>query len=1170
MKKKTGLFIKHIILFTVLIFPGIFPNYDEKLKRISNRIPIDISDTNDNNIVPKIIIRAKSNSKFVTVSYKPDHLVSAEKFWAGIDESFIIEYIDDERVALKSCSKNKYLCVDLGSSLNEPPYLRANQDEIGDWETFDMIDLGGNELALKSHANDKYVCADIGPGHDWVPNLVANRDAIGDWETFELIPANKAPQNAPIIGIKSIFNDKFIGFTENIEENVVSATHSNLTTSGSFYLIREGGDRVILQSLENNLYLTNEISHNSELRLNQDNVDTISSQVFDMIKQNGNCFVFRSLANEKYVSVDPSNNKLIANKSVFGNDEQFEIIVVNGTLNTTSFFIAPNGNDQNPGTINSPFKTLVQARNTLRGLKINGTFPSTGVTVYLRDGIYALNETFELNESDSGFNDGKVIYRAYQDEDVRVMGGREISPNSVSLVTNSSILHRIVNPSARNNIHQVDLKSLGLHDYGTLKPFGFRRDVVPTAMEFFFNDRPMKRARWPNVGTFQITGVVDNGHIGNISNPLGTGGTFQYDEERPVHWSQAENMWISGFPGFGWAQDSIKIDTINHSSREIHLDSWHMFGFQTGYQNQLYVYNLIEELDYPGEYYIDENSGILYFYAPSDISSARMSVSILEEPLVAMEGTSLVTFEKLTFEVSRGIGIYIERGSDNLILNSKIRNIGNVGVCIGRGAENDAVYQHPPHNPDYTKESISRSLGGLFNWLYSNSTFNRHAGSGHGVESCDIFYTGAGGVSLGGGDRITLTPGRNYVENCHIYEFNRLDPSYKGAVNLDGVGNIVRKNLIHQTNQMAIFLNGNEHLVELNEIHHTSQMADDNGGCYLGRDPSERDNVFRHNFFHHQGQDKGMITCIYNDDGACGTIMHGNIFYKSSVGEGALYYAGGNDLRAENNIFIECEYALGTRFNFWAPVPEEGDIFYYRLDKVNFQEAPWSIEYPEMVSYFDDNPYYPTRNVFSRNLCYRTPRVYHGDESFLNNITRENNVILDEDPGFRNYNELDFAITSYDLIHTKIPDFDPIHFDEMGLSLGKDRRALRHHAPDFIPLINEIDTILENKVSILKRGSGDIYYTLDGTTPDATSKKYNGPITLRESTIIKAVIIGNGKLPSPIVEKPYKMHKNMIHLDENEVFMYFLFFPVSILVTGQVLVWFRNARKRQQRAKKSY
>jgi nucleoside phosphorylase len=58
----------------------------------------------------------------------------------------------------------------------------AKGNEIGEWETFDLIELGDNEIALRAQNGD-YVYAEGGGGH----GLFANRKHRSRWETFELV-----------------------------------------------------------------------------------------------------------------------------------------------------------------------------------------------------------------------------------------------------------------------------------------------------------------------------------------------------------------------------------------------------------------------------------------------------------------------------------------------------------------------------------------------------------------------------------------------------------------------------------------------------------------------------------------------------------------------------------------------------------------------------------------------------------------------------------------------------------------------------------------------------------------------------------------------------------------------------------------------------------------------
>ena len=67
-----------------------------------------------------------------------------------------------------------------------------------------------------------------------------------------------------------------------------------------------------------------------------------------------------------------------------------------------------------------------------------------------------------------------------------------------------------------------------------------------------------------------------------------------------------------------------------------------------------------------------------------------------------------------------------------------------------------------------------------------------------------------------------------------------------------------------------------------------------------------------------------------------------------------------------------------------------------------------------------------------------------------------------------------------------------------------------------VPTLEGRDGIFENvsSVSVTLTAPGEIRYTLDGSRPTASSSLYSGPITLTKTTVLRAVSIEQGALPS--------------------------------------------------------
>ncbi|MDG4821716.1 ricin-type beta-trefoil lectin domain protein [Asanoa sp. WMMD1127] len=89
-----------------------------------------------------------------------------------------------------------------------------------------------------------------------------------------------------------------------------------------------------------------------------------------------------------------------------------------------TYYVAPDGNDTNPGTIGSPFRTVQRARDVVRGVNTNMT---GDIYVYLRGGRYPVSSTIEFGAADSGTNGFRVIYAAYQNEMPVLDGGVQVT-----------------------------------------------------------------------------------------------------------------------------------------------------------------------------------------------------------------------------------------------------------------------------------------------------------------------------------------------------------------------------------------------------------------------------------------------------------------------------------------------------------------------------------------------------------------------------------------------------------------------------------------------------------------------------------------------------------------------------------------------------------------------
>lgn len=708
-------------------------------------------------------------------------------------------------------------------------------------------------------------------------------------------------------------------------------------------------------------------------------------------------------------------------------------------------YVSPRGNDNNPGTIEKPFLTLERARDTVRALR--RTSPATGsqaVTVWLRGGTYQLTRTFELTRDDGGGADAPVTYVAYSNELVHISGGINIPSSSFRTARDQGILLRLP-PESREHVLQADLRALGIRDFGSHRQFGHGLPVVPAPMELFWNDSVLQLARYPNTGAIAIGPIIDPGSMPRVGDYTNRGGRFRYTDPRHARWAGVPDVWLQGFFNHGFADDKIRVASIDTVRHELTLASPHIYGLGSGQNfNQYVALNVLEELDQPGEWYVDTSSGLLYLWPPGDIATARVTASVIEQPLLALDNTSYCTLRGLTIEIGKGLGISIEGGAFDRIVNCVIRNVGTVGIMLGQGAR-----QTFPHitADDYEGVPSSREVGSFHSHSYLNTVWDRNAGEHHTIEGCDVYNTGSGGIILGGGSKKSLVPGGNTVTDSRIHDFNRRNKAGAAGVIVDGCGNRVVHNEIYNADLQAIIVHGNDHLFEYNHIHHVALNSNDASAWYLGRDPSDQGNIVRWNFFHDVGRpDRKWMMGVYCDDATCGVRIEGNVFYRVAS-YGTVYSNGGHDIVVKNNIFIEGYGPAYQLKSMWYDfgmneIPYffgEKGVYTRRLTKaVDIRKPPYSTRYPLLKDWLDLLPdghtfvgMRPRRNVFDRNVLVKYEETFRLVGKYAQTDFGDN-YITQSDPGFVDAQQLDFRLKDDSLIYRELPGFTRIPFELIG------------------------------------------------------------------------------------------------------------------------------------------
>ncbi|MEI7728370.1 MAG: LamG-like jellyroll fold domain-containing protein [Verrucomicrobiota bacterium] len=568
-------------------------------------------------------------------------------------------------------------------------------------------------------------------------------------------------------------------------------------------------------------------------------------------------------------------------------------------------WIAPDGNDAYRGQATKPVATLNRAQALVRELRRTVTGP---VAVIFKNGEYQLHEGLKLTAEDSGAPTAPVVWKAAESGKVVLYGGMRLK--GFAPVADASVVARL-DPKARGNVMVCDLKQLGLTDYGRLAVRGYSQPPSPPTVELFVNGEPQTLARWPNDGFVDAGKLIEPGNKTN-----GTPSVFEYLDDRHARWTNAEDAWLFGYWRYLWADATLKIGKLDTASKRITSAQPYWMshnGMDTKQGIKYYAFNLLEELDRPGEWYLDRSQGLLYLWPTGDPSRQTIELGVLSSPFMTLTKTAHVRFEGLVCDLGRFDGIQISGGENVQLVGCVVRRMAGSGITISGGTR-------------------------------------------HTLLGCDIHHLGRAATTLKGGNRATLERADFLIENCHLHHFGRIDRTYTPAIQAEGVGMRFAHNLMHDCPSSAIRVDGNDVLMEYNDVHSVLRESDDQGGMETFGNPSFRGLVFRYNRFENVGNGSTMVngqSAIRFDDVISGMLVYGNLFIRSANGHfGALQINGGRDDIMDNNLFVDCKLGISGRYwknhKHWT-ASEQG------VTRDVFRTPLYLQRYPEIANMFDGN-----------------------------------------------------------------------------------------------------------------------------------------------------------------------------------------------------------------------
>ncbi len=651
------------------------------------------------------------------------------------------------------------------------------------------------------------------------------------------------------------------------------------------------------------------------------------------------------------------------------------------------FFVATDGDDANNGSAEHPFASFARAQEAVRALR--AAEPDTAITVTFAEGRYPVVH-IGFNESDSGTEAAPVTYRA--DGEVIFDAARTISADKFAAVTDEAMRARFDDPDA---ILVCDLAAEGItkEEIGPMcadGTYAYYSEIDPslqgTNISVFAGDTRLTLARYPNdIPTFgeldQL--VVEEGGILDMGDDI-DGFTVVVPEDgqaRMNKWATIEGAWIFGYPMFDWADVSTPIESYDPETGVMKLKYQTWGGVREG--GTYYLYNVPEEIDEPGEYWLDRDNMMLYYY-PTEEGAADVSINLSHCDQFSGR-VSYTIFDGFTTVGASG-NAFTLTGNDNTIKNCTIKNSDGGAIL----------------------------LQGNRNTVYGNT----------------ITHVGKYGVQVSGGDSPTLTHSENLIENNTITYFAEVAKTYQYGVFLIGCGNVAQHNEIGYAPHAAIALAGQEHLYAWNHIHDVVQQCSDGGAFYSGGQLASVGNVIEHNKFENVGSPNYGGTAIYLDDCMCGVTARYNIIIHASAG---FTIGGGRENEIYNNLIINggegggvgCDQRCYTWFGDGThPDLEHGDdsnAWWVQLTDMPYTEGVWAERYPNRAKIhydadriddidFAPNPSY---NVIRDNIFIGAKRkwTYWYEDRFFLYSTIENNLVYEDvdrifEPGTYEFNKV--------------------------------------------------------------------------------------------------------------------------------------------------------------------
>ncbi len=763
-------------------------------------------------------------------------------------------------------------------------------------------------------------------------------------------------------------------------------------------------------------------------------------------------------------------------------------------------YIAITGNDLNPGSKELPFATLKKAMEETQ--KFAG---KEAVNIWIGEGTYYLSETLLFDASFSGTDENPFTISSLPGAKVTIKGS-------------------------------MPLEGLKWREYKN----GIYRAQVLDGLQFdqlFVNDQRQVRARFPNYD-------YQNPLRGGKGYQLVTGGTderydkwFTYDPKifTQKEWKQPETGIVHAFQSHNWGNMQYRIKGVDREEDKVILGEggWQLqrkygIGGSGEKASWFYIENVFEELDVPGEWFLDIDSNQLYFYpGPGvDLNRSVFEVPVVKD-LIQLRGTSEnpvehisikgITFTQstLTFmeeyepvargdwAIHRGGAIFMEGAGNCTVENCNFEYVGGNGVFMSAYNRNNAVrncrFVH-------TGESAVCFVGSPSAVRFYQTWDDRE------IDGKD-WNEMRGNMDLEPGPKSPDYPKNCVVENNIMHDFGDFGKQVAGIYISMSHKIRASHNTIYNCPRAGICINDGTwggHIVEYCDIWETVRETGEHGPFnswgrerqWLGGGGSESDYINEYSKL-----DAMDVTILRNnrianfrksvsagnwtidlDDGSSNYEIYNNLSLGSTI-----KLRDGMYRKVHNNITVS---AVPLGWHVWpkqsfdevyhnifvisGAVPGKAEATKQFIRPIRLpSDVPWSTHY-------DNNLYW--------NVNFPDAPSITGDQSLKEW----------QDEGYDEHS----LIAEPLFVDPKNGDYS-VKADSPALKLGFENFPMNefgHTMTRIFPFGGEFSENIEVVLKADKRmdSEGEVHFTLDGSEPTVHSPIYSAPIKLNRTATVKA------------------------------------------------------------------